>query len=85
MSESKNIFEQNMALWESMTSSYTDTMFKAVEKALEQSSALQKQINDAVTAATQVHFETTLNAIKAVERQVEALSEQVSKYVKESE
>jgi hypothetical protein len=85
MSEAKSFFEQNMAMWESMASNYTDTMFKAVEKALEQSSALQKQINDAVAAATKAQFDTTLSAIKAVERQVEALAEQVGKYVEESE
>ena len=85
MSEAKNILEQNIAMWEKMTSTYTDAMFGAVEKAVEQSTAFQKQINDAVVAATGAQFEATLNAIKAVERQVEALSSKVDELTKEAE
>jgi hypothetical protein len=77
MTEVMNIWEKNIAMWESMTANYTDTMFKAMEKAMVQSTTVQKQVNEAVATATSAQFEATLNAIKAVEQQVEALSTKV--------
>ncbi len=81
MTEVMNIWEKNIAMWESMTANYTDTMFKAMEKAMVQSTTVQKQVNEAVGAATNAQFEATLNAIKAVEQQVEALSTKVEELI----
>ena len=81
MTEVMNIWEKNIAMWESMTANYTDTMFKAMEKAMVQSTTVQKQVNEAVSAATSAQFEATLNAIKAVEQQVEALSTKVEELI----
>ena len=51
MSEDKSFFEKNMEMWERWTSSYMDTMASAMEKTMEQSSALQKQVDKAVATA----------------------------------
>jgi hypothetical protein len=85
MTEAKNIMEQSMEMWEKMASTYTDSMFKAVEKTMEQSSAFQKQINDAVNTAVSAQLEATLTTLKAVERQVEALSSKVDQLLQEQE
>ena len=81
MTEVMNIWEKNVAMWESMTANYTDTMFKAMEKAMVQSTTVQKQVNEAVGTATTAQFEATLNAIKAVEQQVETLSAKVEELI----
>ena len=85
MTEVMNIWEKNIAMWESMTANYTDTMFKAMEKAMVQSTTVQKQVNEAVATATSAQFEATLNAIKAVEQQVEALSAKVEELIQTSD
>ena len=81
MTEVMNIWEKNVAMWESMTANYTDTMFKAMEKAMVQSTTVQKQVNEAVGTATTAQFEATLNDIKAVEQQVETLSAKVEELI----
>lgn len=83
MAEEKAFWEQNIALWEKWTSSYTDTMFKAMEKAMEQSTAFREQINKAANAAVSTQFQATLTAIQALEKQVEALSAKVDQLVQE--
>ncbi len=83
MAEEKTFWEQNIALWEKWTSSYTDTMFKAMEKAMEQSTAFRDQIDKAANAAVSTQFQATLTAIQALEKQVETLSAKVDKLLKE--
>ncbi len=83
MEPERNLWEQNIALWEKWTSSYTDTMFKAMEKTLEQSSTFRGQVDRAVNSAMSTQLEITLSAIKALERQVEILSTKVDKLVEE--
>ncbi|MBI4787350.1 MAG: hypothetical protein HY782_09930 [Chloroflexi bacterium] len=83
MEAEKNIWEQNIALWEKWTSNYTDTMFKAMEKTLDQSTLFRGQVDKAVSAAMSTQFEMTLVSLKALERQVEGLSAKVDKLVQE--
>ncbi len=83
METEKNIWEQNIALWEKWTSTYTDTMFKAMEKTVEQSTAFRGQVDKAVNTAVNTQLEVTLSAIKALERQVQVLSEKVDKLITE--
>jgi hypothetical protein len=82
MTETKNFFEQNLEMWEKMNTTYMDTMFKAVEKSMEQSSVLRKQIDEAVKAAIGAQMAITLSSIQALERQVEALSKKVDQLQK---
>lgn len=77
----KNVFEKNVEMWERATSQYMDTMFKAMEKTMEQSAAFQKQVTQAVNASVSTQFEATLTAIRALEEQVEALSTKVDELI----
>jgi hypothetical protein len=81
--EDKSFVERNMAMWEKLTGSYMDFMFKAMEKGMEQSAAIQKQIDKAVGMAVHAQSEATLAAIKTLEHQVEALSEKVDDMLKD--
>ncbi len=83
MEPEKNLWDQNVALWEKWTSAYTDTMFKAMEKTLEQSTSFRGQVDKAVNAAMSTQLEMTLTAIKALERQIETLSAKVDRLVEE--
>ncbi len=81
MDGEKNLWEQNIALWEKWTSTYTDTMFKAMEKTLDQSTSFRGQIDKAVNTAMNTQFEMALSSVKALQRQVEILSAKVDKLV----
>ena len=83
MAEEKTFWEQNIALWEKWTSAYTDSMFKAMEKAMEQSTAFRDQIDKAANAAVNTQRQVMLTAIKSLEKQVATLSAQVDKLLKE--
>ena len=74
MSEEKSFFEKNMAMWERWTSSYMDTMATAMEKTMEQSAALRKQVDKAVATAVSSQMDAALAAIRSLEKQIEALA-----------
>ena len=74
MSEAKSFFETNMQMWEKWTSTYMDTMSKAMEKTMEQSVAFKEQMDKAVTTAVNAQMDATLAAIKSLEQQVELMS-----------
>lgn len=77
MSEEKSFFEKNMEMWERWTSTYMDTMAKAMDKTMEQSATFKKQVDKAVATAVGNQFDAALAAIKALERQVEMLSTKI--------
>ena len=83
MPEEKSLWEQNMAMWEKWSSTYTDTMFKTMEKTLEQSQIFRGQVDKAVNTAVSAQFEMTLAALRALEKQVETLSAKVDKLIEE--
>ncbi len=74
MSEEKSFFEKNMQMWERWTSSYVDTMSAAMEKTMEQSAALRKQVDKAVATAVGTQLDAALAAIRSLEKQVETLA-----------
>jgi hypothetical protein len=74
MTENWSFFEKNMEMWEKWTSTYMDTMATAMEKTMEQSASLRKQMDKAVATAVNTQLDATLAAIKSLENQVEALS-----------
>ena len=74
MSENWSLFEKNVEIWEKWTNTYMDTMAKAMDKTMEQSAALKKQVDKAVATAVGTQLDATLAGIKSQERQVEALS-----------
>ncbi len=81
MDGEKTLWEQNIALWEKWTGAYTDTMFKAMEKTLEQSTSFRGQIDKAVNTAMSTQMDMMLSAIRALERQMAALSEKMDKVI----
>jgi hypothetical protein len=83
MENEKTIWEQNIALWEKWTGAYTDTMFKAMERSLDQSSIVRSQIDKAVNTAVSTQVGMTLASIKALERQIESLSAKVDQLLAE--
>jgi cbb3-type cytochrome oxidase cytochrome c subunit len=85
MSENWSFFEKNMEMWEKWTSTYMDTMSKAMEKTMEQSSAFKKQVDKAVATAVSAQFDATLAAIQSLEKQVEALSSKIDELLEQED
>jgi TolA-binding protein len=85
MSEDKSFFEKNMEMWERWTSSYMDTMATAMEKTMEQSSALRKQVDKAVATAVNVQMDTTLAAIRSLENQIETLAGKIDELLQQED
>jgi hypothetical protein len=85
MSEEKSFFDRNMEMWERWTSSYMDTMSRAMERTMEQSTSLRKQVDKAVAMAVGTQFDVALAAIKALETQVETLSTKIDELMQQDE
>ncbi len=85
MSEEKSFFEKNMDMWERWTSSYMDTMATAMEKTMEQSAALRKQVDKAVATAVGTQMDATLTAIRGLEKQVETLAGKIDELLAEDD
>lgn len=79
----EDLFKRNLEMWEKFTSSYMDTMFKTVEKTMEQSTVIKAQVDKAVAQTVSSQFDATLAALQALQRQVEALSAKVDKLAEE--
>lgn len=82
MSDEKTVLDQTMAMWERMSANYMDTMTKAVEKTMEQSTAFRKQVDKAVATALGAQLEATLAGLKALQNQIEQLSAKVDELLK---
>ena len=85
MSEDKSFFEKNMEMWERWTSSYMDTMATAMEKTMEQSAALKKQVDKAVATAVSTQMDAMLASLRSLEKQMEVLSGKIDEMLKEQE
>ena len=83
MSDEKGFFDKNMEMWERWTSTYMDTMAKAMERTMDQSAAFRKQVDKVVAMAVETQLEASLTAIKALESQVGALSSKIDELLKE--
>jgi hypothetical protein len=85
MSEEKSFFEKNMEMWERWTSSYMDTMATAMEKTMEQSATLRKQVDKAVATAVSVQMDAALAAIRSMESQIEILSGKIDELLQQED
>ncbi|MEJ2734794.1 MAG: hypothetical protein P8189_14710 [Anaerolineae bacterium] len=85
MSEDKSFFEKNMEMWERWTSSYMDTMATAMEKTMEQSSALRKQVDKAVATAVSVQMDSTLAAVRSLENQIQVLAGKIDELLQQED
>jgi len=79
----EDLYKRNLEMWEKYTSSYMDTMFKTVEKTIEQSNVIKAQVDKAVAQTVSSQFDATLAALQVLQRQVEALSAKVDKLAEE--
>jgi len=82
LSEDKSLFEKNIEMWERWTNSYMDTMARAMDKTMEQSTTFRQQVEKAAAVAVDAQLDATLAAIKALEKQVELLSSRIDELLK---
>ena len=73
----EDFFKKNAEMLEQFTSSYMDTMFKTVERTMEQSQSFKDQMDKAVQDTVSAQMKATLSALEALQRQVQALNEKV--------
>ena len=85
MSENWNLFEKNMEMGEKWTSTYMDTMSKAMEKTMEQSASFKKQMDKAAATAVNTQLDAALAAIRSLEEQIEALSGKVDELLQQED
>ncbi|HSF83640.1 MAG TPA: hypothetical protein VLA49_20575 [Anaerolineales bacterium] len=72
-----DFFKKNMEMWEKFTSSYMDSMFKTVDKTLEQSKAFKEQVDKTVSSAMKTQMDATMSAIESMQHQLETLSAKI--------
>ncbi len=72
-----DFFKKNIEMWEQFSTSYMDTMFNTVERAMTQSEALKDQVDQAVNSAVSHQMDATMTVLKAMQRQLEILTEKV--------
>lgn len=70
-------FKKNMEMWEKFTASYMDTMFKTVEKTLDQSKVFKEQVDKAVATAMETQVGSTTAALEMLQRQLNTLTSKV--------
>jgi hypothetical protein len=85
MSEEKSVFDRSMEMWERWTGTYMDTMAKAMERTMDQSAAFRKQVDRAVAMAVETQLGATLTAIRALEKQIETLSDKMDELLKQQD
>ncbi|HUF36910.1 MAG TPA: hypothetical protein VMN57_00150 [Anaerolineales bacterium] len=79
----EDFFKKNVEMWEQFTSQYMDTMFKTVERTMEQSTTFKEQMDKAVQDTVSAQMKATMSALEALQRQVELLNEKVDKMMKD--
>ena len=72
-----DFFKKNMEMWEQFTSSYMDTMFKTVEKTLDQSKVFKDAVDKSVSSAMETQLEATKSSLDAIQKQMEDLTTKV--------
>lgn len=78
-----DFFKKNLELWEKFTSNYMDTMFKTVERTMDQSQAFRERVDQAANKAVSAQLTATMSALEALQRQMQALSEKVDKLMEQ--
>jgi hypothetical protein len=73
----EDFYKKNLEMWEKFTSSYMDTMFKTVEKTLEQSKVFKDRVDKAVTSAVETQMDATMSTLDMLQSQLEKLNEKV--------
>lgn len=81
----EDYFQKNIELWEKFTSSYMDTMFSMVEKSMNQSQAFRDQMDRVVNQAVSQQLETTVSTLKAMQKQMDNISEKMDELLKKAD
>lgn len=77
----EDFYKKNLEMWEQFTSNYMDTMFKTVEKAMDQSETFRDRVDKAVAEAVSSQMDATLATLKSLQKQVENLSKKVDQLI----
>ena len=73
----EEFFKKNIEMWEKFTTSYMDTMFKTVEKTVDQSQAMSGQVSKLVEEAVAQQTNATMMMLETMQRQMQTLTEKV--------
>lgn len=77
----EDFYKKNLEMWEKFTTSYMDTMFKTVEKTLEQSKVFKDRVDNAVASAMESQMDVTMSSLETLQRQLETLSAKVDELI----
>lgn len=77
----EDLYKKNLEMWEKFTTSYMDTMFKTVEKTMEQSKVFKDQVDKAVSSAVDTQMQVTMSSLEMLQRQLEALNTKVDELI----
>ena len=73
------LFKKNIEMWEKFTGTYMDTMFKMVEKTMDQSQVFKEQMDKVANEAVSNQLEMTMATLNAIQKQMDAVSEKLDK------
>jgi hypothetical protein len=77
----EDLYKKNLEMWEKFTTSYMDTMFKTVEKTMEQSKVFKDQVDKAVSSAVDTQMQVTMSSLEMLQRQLESLNAKVDELI----
>lgn len=79
------LFKKNVEMWERFTTAYMDTMFKTVEKTMDQSEAFRSQMDRVVNEAVSNQLQATVATLQIMQQQMETLTEKVDRLLQKME
>jgi hypothetical protein len=77
----EDFYKNNLEMWEKFTTSYMDTMFRTVEKTLEQSKVFKDRVDKAVASTMESQMDVTMSSLETLQRQLETLSAKVDELI----
>lgn len=80
-----DFFKKNMEMWEQFTSSYMDTMFKTVEKTLDQSKVFKDAVDKSVASAMETQVEATKTTLESIQKQMADLTSKVDELIEKQQ
>lgn len=80
-----DFFKKNMEMWEQFTSSYMDTMFKTVEKTLDQSKVFKEAVDKSVASAMETQVEATKTTLESIQKQMTDLTSKVDELIEKQQ
>jgi hypothetical protein len=77
----EDFYKKNLEMWEKFTTSYMDTMFRTVEKTLEQSKVFKDRVDKAVASTMESQMDVTMSSLETLQRQLETLNAKVDELI----